>query len=356
MKNLEFFYENPPIIDKFIDRKAKISKPKTIIKGAANSGKSYLMFGNLNEFKHNEFLYLNLQDFRLEFNTSNLEKFLQKNPKIKMLAIDNLTMENSDFLNLLPKLNLENILITSIQNSLNINDFDELNLKGLDFEEYLKFANKNGDLGNIFSEFLRRGNGLTKSYHRVDFLQKNLKSHYDKTELLILIESAKFNSSSFSSNKIYTNLKQKFKISKDSVYKTIEKFEDENLIKFVPKFDANIKKLYFSDFSFCDGLNYKKDFHKKLVNTFYCELLKIDEKIYFTNDLDFYIPKKNSAFLIMPFMPVEFIFLKFKKILPNLKKLDIKEIYVITMGNEGFLKLDNIECLVMPFWQYVLSL
>ena len=356
MKNLEFFYENPPVIDKFIDRKARITSPKTIIKGATNVGKSYLLLESLYEYKNGEILYLNLEDFRLETKELNLVKFLNKNPKIKALALDNLTKENSFLLNLVPRLDLEKVIIATKQNSLFIEGFDEINLRGLDFEEYLGFAGKGSDLGANFSEFLKRGNGLKKVFHKVDFLQNNLRSNYDKNEILVLLESAKFTHSNFSTNKIYTNLKDDYKISKDSVYAMIQKFEDENLIKFLSKFNSSTRKLYFSDFSFCDSLNYKKEFSKKLANAFYCELLKLENELFFTDMIDFYNPVKKTAFLMMPFTSPEFIFLKFKKILPHLKDLNVSYFYAISMGHEASLSIDGIKCQVVPFWQYVLSL
>ena len=356
MKNLEFFYENPSVVDKFIERKVKIEDTKTIIKGATNVGKSYLLLGSLKEYKNAELLYLNLEDFRVELSSLNLAKFVEKNPKIKALALDNLSREHEAILSLLPTLNLEKIVVTTKQNSLFIDGFSELVLRGLDFEEYLGFAGKGSDLGANFSEFLKRGNGLKRAFHRVDFVQNNLRSNYDKTELLVLVESAKFTDSSFSANKVYLNLKDEYKISKDSVYSAVDKFEDEDLIYFLPKLNSTLRRLYFGDFSFSDSLNYKKEFSKKLANTFFCELLKLNEELFFTDELDFYAPNLNSGFLIIPFTTTEFIFLRFKKILPKLKELDIKELFIITMGNEASLNIDSVKCHVVPFWQYALSL
>ena len=59
MQNLKFFYENPPEIQKFIPRKKGINSPKTILHGAKNSGKSYILIDYISSFKQGEFLYLN---------------------------------------------------------------------------------------------------------------------------------------------------------------------------------------------------------------------------------------------------------------------------------------------------------
>ena len=95
MQNLKYFYENPPEVQKFIARKKQINSPKTILCGAINSGKSYILNDYISNFKKDEFLYINFADLRYKFTHLNTEfdkifEFLEKNSQIGALVLDNL--------------------------------------------------------------------------------------------------------------------------------------------------------------------------------------------------------------------------------------------------------------------------
>ncbi|CZE49698.1 ATP-binding protein [Campylobacter geochelonis] len=364
MKNLDYLYANPPNLSKFIDRKKSIKNSKTLIIGAQNSGKSYILLNSLLEEKKGEFLYINLDDIRLDTDEifTNLASFLQTNKDIKAIAIDGLKVAHKNYFKLLESLNLSKILLSTRSNTLNLNGFSKLVLHNLDFEEFIAFDRKGGEPGAILGSFLTQGNGLKnsflQSYELAIFHQEMLLYSYEKAEILALIEAVKFINSTFSAFGIYKSLKEKIKISKDKIYSTFAKFEDENLIYFVDKFEPNstLKKLYFADFSLQDSLSYKKDFHKKLANALFCELLTTNHKIYYTDELDFYIPSKNTAFLLIPFSSSDLIFLKFKKLFLRLKELKVTKLVVISMGNSASLSIEGIRCEIVPFWQFALSI
>ena len=362
MEILNYLYENPPIFQNNIARKIKINNSKALICGQLNSGKSQILLNLLFKNQKDEILYINLDDLRLNFDETDFLKFLNLNKKIKFIGIDNLKTNDSKLLKIIENLsysntNIENIYLTTRQKSLNLNGFKKYNLNMLDFEEFIALEGKTNDLGAIFSEFLTRGNSINDKIS----IQNNLKANYNENELLILLECAKFVNQNFSTNKIYTNLKEFYKISKDKVYEAVFRLEDEGIIKFVPKFKSTSKRIYFGDFAFMDNLSYKKHFIKKLQNALLCELLTLDKEIYFTDDFDFYLPNKNLqnqnlAFLIIPFTTSEFIYLKFKKLFEQLKKMRISKLYAITMGNEESFTIEGIKCEITPFWQYALSI
>lgn len=352
MEILNYLYENPPILQNKIARKLQILSDKALICGSLNSGKSKILLNLLLENQKNEILYIDFDDLRLNLDKSSIINFIKTNKKIKFLGIDNVKTKNLEFLKALKNLKLDKIYLTTRQNSLNLNGFKKYDLNMLDFEEFIALEGKTDDLGARFSEFLTRGNSINDKIS----IQNNIKANYEKNEILVLLECAKFINQNFSTNKIYTNLKQNHKISKDKVYEAIFKLEDEGIIKFVFKFNSTSKRIYFGDFAFMDSLNYKKHFHKKLQNALLCELLTLNEKIFFTDDFDFYLPDKNLAFLIIPFTTSQFIFLKFKKLFEKLKEMKISKLYAITMGNEGSLTIQGIKCEIIPFWRYALSI
>lgn len=111
MKSLETCYEiNLPKIN-FIERKIKIENKKTIINGPTKTGKSYLIFDFLSNFKPKEYLYIDFHDFRTnteEITSLKLQEFINSN-EIKVVVL-----ENFDFQFDLP--NCENIIISSQKN------------------------------------------------------------------------------------------------------------------------------------------------------------------------------------------------------------------------------------------------
>ena len=107
MKNLEACYEISFSKINFLERKVQIEEQKTLIIGASKTGKSYLIYDYLSNFKSNEYLYIDFSDLRNDLKeiSSNLETFIKKN-EIKILALDNF-----DFQFFIP--NCENIIISS---------------------------------------------------------------------------------------------------------------------------------------------------------------------------------------------------------------------------------------------------
>lgn len=367
MENLNYFYENPPEFNKFIGRKKSISHPKTILYGVLNSGKSAILMDYLLSFDEKEYLYINLTDIRVNQNKIflNLEEFLNNKSKIKAVGIDNFDNIFAPHIQILNKISQKNtalsFIISTKLSSFAIAGFEKIKISPLDFEEYMAFDKKRSDASSIFASFLLQGNGVKNAFiapfESINYEQILLKSNFSSNEIKILKECANFVHSTFSANKIYTSLKEKIKISKDTIYQSISKFEDENIMNFLPKFDDKnaMKRLYFSNFLLKDTLEIKKDFQKKFTNALFCELLKFDEQIYYTKELDFYIPSRNMGILVIPFSASEIVFLRFKKIFDDLKRLKITKLNVISMANHGILEREGVKCEVLPFWQFALS-
>ena len=52
-----------------LQRKVQITYPYTIIQGAPKSGKSYLIYGYLKQYNNEQYLYINLDDIRIDSDT-----------------------------------------------------------------------------------------------------------------------------------------------------------------------------------------------------------------------------------------------------------------------------------------------
>jgi len=377
MQNLKFFYENPPEVQKFIPRKKVVNSPKTILFGCIGSGKSYILAEYILNFKKDEFLYINFADLRYKFTHLNAEfdkifEFLEKNSQIGALFLDNLDeFSENEILHLQNLLNsqngkvspnLQSIIISTRKNSLNLQGFTKVKITPLCFEEFIAFDKRRTDINAIISAFFLQGgtpkNSFVLGSEIISSEQNALKSVLNDSEIAILKECCEFIAMPFSANKIYLSLKEQIRISKDSIYGCVAKFEDENFINFVSKFgdEKAAKRLFLSNFNLKDALSFKKDFSKKFINAIFCEIANLGEPIFYTKDLDFYLPSRNLGVLAIPFSASEIVFLKFKKLVPELKKLKITRLSVISMANSGLLEIEGIKCEVVPFPQFALGL
>ena len=148
MSILESLYQNPPKYREFLERKIQIQSPKVLLKGVNGSGKSSLILNHLSKFDN--FLYIDLDDVRSFGVELNLDEFI-KAKGIKALAIENLKEPIT-----LPK--CDNIIISTDLNSLYMDGLDEVEILGLDYEEFILFYHKNYEAKTLFSHFLNRGN------------------------------------------------------------------------------------------------------------------------------------------------------------------------------------------------------
>ena len=377
MQNLKYFYENPPEVQKFIPRKKVVNSPKTILFGCVGSGKSYILAEYILNFKKDEFLYINFADLRYKFTHLNAEfdkifEFLEKYSQIEALFLDNLDeFSENEILHLQNLLNsqngkvspnLQSIIISTRKNSLNLQGFEKVKITPLCFEEFIAFDKRRTDINAIISAFFLQGgtpkNSFLNGGEIISSEQNALKSALNKNEIAVLKECCEFIAQPFSANKIYLSLKEQIRISKDSIYGCVAKFEDENFINFVSKFgdEKAAKRLFLSNFNLKDALSFKKDFSKKFINAIFCEIANLGEPIFYTKDLDFYLPSRNLGVLAIPFSASEIVFLKFKKLVPELKKLKITRFSVISMANSGSLEIEGIKCEVVPFPQFALGL
>lgn len=380
MQNLKYFYENPPEVQKFIPRKKGVNSPKTILFGCVGSGKSYILAEYILNFKKDEFLYINFADLRYKFTHLNAEfdkifEFLEKNSQIGALFLDNLDeFSENEILHLQNLLNLafsnssqsivnlRSVVISTRKNSLNLQGFEKVKITPLCFEEFIAFDKRRTDINAIISAFFLQGgtpkNSFLNGGEIISSEQNALKSALNKNEIAVLKECCEFIAMPFSANKIYLSLKEQIRISKDSIYGCVAKFEDENFVNFVSKFgdEKAAKRLFLSNFNLKDALSFKKDFSKKFINAIFCEIANLGEPIFYTKDLDFYLPSRNLGLLAIPFSASEIVFLKFKKLVPELKKLKITRLSVISMANSGLLEIEGIKCEVVPFHSFALGL
>ena len=355
MRSLEACYEINFSKVNFIERKIKITNPKTIITGAAKTGKSYLIYDFLSTFKPKEYLYIDFSDLRNDFLeiSQNLEKF------IKMNEISVLALENFNFQFELPI--CENIIISTIE-PIKIKHFENIIISALDFEEYLLHDNRHQNITQSFNSFLKFGNLAElinyEEHKKINRLQEIIELQCkDETQyeiFKILIENIDEKKSLF---QLFNNLKTKMKISKDKFYETCKFFEDTKSIYFLEKYNQEkaTKKIYCYNHSFLNAISHVKKFKNEFANMIFLELINKYKNIYYLDNIDFYIKSKNMAIIPIPFFNRFLMNNLLKKIIKNAHEFEIHEINIITISNNEKISDPKLKINIIPFYEWALS-
>ena len=355
MKSLEACYEINFSKINFIERKIKIEDPKTIISGASKTGKSYLIYDFLSEFKAKDYIYIDLLDSRndIEEISQNLAKF------IKMNEITVLVIENYNFQFELPS--CENIVISMIRPE-KIKGFKNLIIGALDFEEYLLHDNKHQNITQSFNIFLKFGNLPEliniEEYKKIQRLQEIIYLQCkDETQyeiFKILVENIDEKKSLF---QLFNTLKLKIKISKDKFYEICKQYENNKSIYFLQKYNQEkaTKKIYCYNHSFFNAISHTKKFKNEFSNLVFLELINKFDDIYYLDNIDFYIPSKNIAIVPIPFFNTFLTGNLVKRIIRNAQELNINEINIISISNNEKISDSKLKINVIPFYEWALS-
>jgi hypothetical protein len=356
MNILEQVYEINFNKTNFFERKISIINPNTILVGAPKSGKTYLIYDYLSRFEENQYLYIDIDDCKNDFELikENLETFIRKN-NILVLVLENYKFDLD-----LPK--VTSTIITTKKNNI-ITGFEKISVKPLDFEEFLLFDIKHQNTLNSFNSFLKFGNTPEiLEYGELKKAQRNFEicKLYceDKTQLEILLIIIKFSSEKKSLFQLFTILKKEIKISKDKFYKTCEEFEQNRLIYFCPKFEQPkaVKKIFVFNHALIDIVSYKKNFNNLFKNMVFLELEKRYTNIFYLDNVDFYMPQENHIILAIPFFNDLISSTIVSKVIPMVEEYNINHIFIVTISSEKTIFIGEIEAKILPFYNWVLTL
>ncbi|WP_321314569.1 AAA family ATPase [Halarcobacter sp.] len=355
MTSLEFCHELEFSKINFIERKFRITHPKTILLGAPKVGKSFLIFDYLSNFESKEYLYIDFDDYRndKEEISQNLEEYVFRN-NIKVIVLENFSFDIK-----IPF--CDSVIITSKLQK-DIKGYKTIKVSPLDFEEYLLHDKRNQNITHNFNSFLKYGN-LPQTLQTAEFkIYKELQNiikiiSEDKTSeeiLKILI----FNIDEKKSlNQLYLSLKSKMKISKDKFYEQCKKLEENFIIYFISKYNQEkaVKKIFLYNSAFFSATSYKKKFKNEFTNIIFQELLNKREQIFYLDYIDFYIPKKNIGIVSIPFFNSMLMQSQLKKIKKTALEYNIKELNIITVSNNENINSKELTINVLPFYEWSLS-
>jgi len=353
MQLLEYFYDRNNDITTYHQRKFNISDtPKTFIYGSPASGKTSMALDYLMNFDPDSVLYIDFQDPKFEFRDvmeEDIDGFLEAN-EIEILVLDHYEHE---YFEVLPT--VKQLIIVSAYYYDYDESFEKLELPLLDYEEFFSFQ-KRGTEKQIFNLFLRQGTLpqlATQSTPKEQLFLNFIRSHFNESEQKLLNVLAHFNGATVTTYQIYTYAKERYKISKDLIYRQISAFQEQGIISFIIDSESpKQKKLLFFDFALAKYLTLSQSFPRQFETMIALSLLK--HNIPFKSvGMNAYIVNNNEMILPAPFENEESFWKKAHNKFTSYKKKKIKKVFVVTVGTQYEFMIEDIKFEALPFYEWV---
>jgi len=348
MNLLEYYQNHLPSSENFVPRKSYVPSEGDInVFGVRGSGKTSLVLDVLSEVKKEHLLYIDLDDPNLLFETIttlSLQQYIDKHD-IHMLVLDHYkeaylpTFPNVTRLIVLTRVPLGSTLFTPVE------------LFPLDYEEFLAFESGTFHSGG-FNHFLRSGTLplLARSQKTSTQAMKTFfQSAFDTQEQKLLLLLAHHHTKHLTTNQIYTFAKEKFKVSKDWLYKTIKRFSEEKLILFIEdRYQKSGKKMLLFDFAFAKYLTLGQPFILQFDTMIALALMKHRIAVQ-TLGIHGYVTKDNELILPAPFESEESLWVKSQNKFSLYKKYGIKKVTIVTVANAYEYSIEKLHFEALPF-------
>jgi hypothetical protein len=351
---LEYFYDRNNEITTYHQRKFNLPQStRVLLYGSPASGKTSMVLDFLMNYDPEEILYLDFKDPKFHFKDmmeEDVEGFIEAN-QIKIIVFDHYEHE---YFETLPM--AEKIVIVSSNYYDYSETFEYLNLPLLDYEEFFSFQ-KRGTETQIFNLFLKQGtlpqlalSSAPKEQMFLNFIQ----SHFNESEQKLLTLLAHFNGATVTTFQLYNHAKERYKISKDLIYKQIKMFQEQGVISFIEDIKStSSKKLLFFDFALAKYLTLTQSFPRQFETMVALSLHKhnIEFKTFGNSG---YITQNRHLIIPAPFENEESFWKKAHGKFFNYKKLNLSKVYIITVTNSYEFKIKNIEFEALPFYEWII--
>lgn len=354
MELLDYYYQQRLLTEHYIPRKCQIllkekSEENHInLYGARGSGKTALIL----DFIHKEenksgILYIDLDDPNLilsPLSLVSLQQFIDKE-KITLLVLDHYTHT------LLPVFPLVQKLIVLSRIPLHDVQLTPVELFPLDYEEFLAFESTASQSSGL-NHFLRSGTlpmlARSQKMH-IQSMKTFLYSAFDDNELKLLLVLSRHHGKHITTNQLYTFAKEKFKVSKDWLYKMVKTFTEEKLIFFIEDSSQKSgKKMLLFDFAFAKYLSMNQPFMLQFDSMIALALIKHGIPIQ-TLGIHGYVTGHRELIIPAPFESEEALWVKSQNKFSLYKKYNIQKVTIVTVANTFEYRIEKLHFEALPF-------
>ena len=356
MQQLEAFYESTPKAVGFVERKIAIPSHTLNLYGPPRSGKSWCVLDYLATIPKRKRLYIDLRDLRVD--RTSLARELRH--FIDARGIETVVVDHFDGSFPMPTCR-QCILVTEtpyVENPMT----PLLELRPLDFEEYLAFEKHPIHLEHSFSLYLRTGSLpqmagaheslLTMRLH--DAVRSIFPSRIEQATFRAL---ARFLGKPVSTHQLYTILKRSHRISKDRLYEMLKEWESRGILRWLEKFGQPkaAKRLLIYDFAMPASLHFEKSLMGQLYSIAAGRLLQLGREVVYTEEIDLYDPVERRALLLSPFANQQSAAAKISGLIGELDRLEVRSVTILTIANSFGFTFDHIRIAAIPFYEWIMA-
>jgi hypothetical protein len=176
-----------------------------------------------------------------------------------------------------------------------------------------------------------------------------LKSSFDDNEQKLLLILAQHHTKHLTIHQIYTFSKEKFKVSKDWLYKTMKLFTQEKLVLFIEdRYQKSGKKMLLFDFAFAKYLTIGQPFIMQFDTMIALALMKHHIKVQ-TLGIHGYVTANDELIIPAPFESEESLWVKSQSKFSIYKKYGIKKVTIVTVANTYEYNIEKLYFEAIPF-------
>jgi hypothetical protein len=176
-----------------------------------------------------------------------------------------------------------------------------------------------------------------------------LQSAFDDNEQKLLLVLAQHHTKHLTIHQIYTFAKEKFKVSKDWLYKTMKLFTEEKLVIFIEdRYQKSGKKMLLFDFAFAKYLTIGQPFILQFDTMIALALVKHGIEVQ-TLGIHGYVTNNNELIIPAPFESEESLWVKSQGKFSIYKKYGIKKVTIVTVANTYEYHIEKLYFEAIPF-------
>lgn len=348
MELLEYYHNQQHFSDNYVSRKCQLPTHEDInLYGVRGAGKTAMILDLLDQEESDTALYIDFQDPNLIFATLTtlaLQQYIDRYG-ITILILDHY---EDLFLESFP--NVERLIVVS-RISLHNNTLTPVELFPLDYEEFLAFESSLSQ-NRGFNHFLRSGTlpFLARSQKTATQSMKLFfQSAFDSNEQKLLLILAQQHTKHLTTHQIYTFAKEKFKVSKDWLYKTMKLFVKERLVLFIDdRYQKSGKKMLLFDFAFAKYLTTGQPFIMQFDTMIALALMKHHIEVE-TLGIHGYVTNNNELIIPAPFESEESLWVKSQNKFSLYKKYGIRKVTIVTVANHYEYDIEKLHFEALPF-------